>query len=34
MALEAGGFLVGDTAEIEIEFEAVREDPAPAADAR
>ena len=34
MALEAGGFLVGDTAAIEIELEAVREDPAPAADAR
>ena len=34
MALEAGGFLVGDTATIEIELEAVREDPAPAADAR
>jgi polyisoprenoid-binding protein YceI len=34
MALEAGGFLVGDTAAIEIELEAVREDPAPAADSR
>src|SRR6266849_8648572 len=34
MALEAGGFLVGDTAALEIELEAVREDPAPAADAR
>lgn len=34
MALEAGGFLVGDTATIEIELEAVREDPAPAAEAR
>jgi polyisoprenoid-binding protein YceI len=34
MALEAGGVLVGDTAAIEIELEAVREDPAPAADAR
>ena len=34
MALEAGGFLVGDNATIEIELEAVREDPAPAADAR
>jgi polyisoprenoid-binding protein YceI len=33
MALEAGGVLVGDTAAIEIELEAVREDPAPA-DAR
>ena len=32
MALEAGGFLVGDRAKIEIEVEAVREDPAPAAD--
>jgi len=31
MALEAGGFLVGDQAKIEIEVEAVREDPAPAA---
>ena len=34
MALEAGGFLVGDNATIEIELEAVRQDPAPAADAR
>ena len=34
MALEAGGFLVGDNAALEIELEAVREDPAPAADAR
>jgi polyisoprenoid-binding protein YceI len=33
MALEAGGFLVGDTAAIEIELEAVRQDPPPAADA-
>jgi alkanesulfonate monooxygenase SsuD/methylene tetrahydromethanopterin reductase-like flavin-dependent oxidoreductase (luciferase family) len=32
--LEAGGVLVGDTAALEIELEAVREDPAPAADAR
>jgi polyisoprenoid-binding protein YceI len=32
MALEAGGFLVGDHAKIEIEVEAVREDAAPAAD--
>jgi polyisoprenoid-binding protein YceI len=31
VALEAGGFLVGDQARIEIEVEAVREDPAPAA---
>jgi polyisoprenoid-binding protein YceI len=30
MALEAGGFLVGDHAKIEIEVEAVREDPKPA----
>ena len=29
-----GGFLVGDNAALEIELEAVREDPAPAADAR
>ena len=34
MALEAGGVLVGDTAALEIELEVVREDPAPAADAR
>src|ERR1700738_4591846 len=34
MALEAGGFLVGDNAALEIELEAVRADPAPAADAR
>jgi polyisoprenoid-binding protein YceI len=34
MALEAGGFLVGDTAAIEIELEAVRQDPAPAEDAK
>ena len=34
MALEAGGFLVGDNATIEIELEAVREDPAPVADSR
>ncbi len=34
VALEAGGVLVGDTAALEIELEAVREDPAPAADAR
>ena len=34
MALEAGGFLVGDNATLEIELEAVRENPAPAADAR
>ena len=32
MALEAGGFLVGDTATIEIELEAVRADPVPAVD--
>jgi polyisoprenoid-binding protein YceI len=32
MALEAGGFLVGDTATIEIELEAVKVDPAPATD--
>jgi polyisoprenoid-binding protein YceI len=31
MALEAGGFLVGDHARIEIEVEAVREEPAPTA---
>ena len=31
MALEAGGFLVGDQARIEIELEAVRQDPAPEA---
>src|SRR5437899_3805096 len=30
VALEAGGFLVGDQASIEIELEAVREDPVPA----
>jgi len=34
MALEAGGFLVGDTATIEIELEAVKAAAAPAADAR
>jgi len=34
VALEAGGFLVGDTATIEIELEAVKADPAPAADPR
>jgi polyisoprenoid-binding protein YceI len=34
VALEAGGFLVGDTATIEIELEAVKEAPAPAADTR
>jgi len=28
MALEAGGFLVGDNAKIEIEVEAVKEEPA------
>ena len=28
MALEAGGFLVGDTAKIEIEVEAVKQEPA------
>jgi polyisoprenoid-binding protein YceI len=32
MALEAGGFLVGDTATIEIELEAVKADPAAAVD--
>ena len=32
MALEAGGLLVGDSATIEIELEAVRQDPAAAAD--
>src|SRR5262245_12747773 len=31
MALEAGGFLVGDDVKIEIELEAVKEDPAPVA---
>ena len=31
VALEAGGVLVGDEAKIELELEAVREDPAPAA---
>jgi polyisoprenoid-binding protein YceI len=30
MALEAGGFLVGDEARIEIELEAVRQEPVPA----
>jgi len=34
IALEAGGFLVGDTATIEIELEAVREDPTAAVDSR
>jgi hypothetical protein len=34
VALEAGGFLVGDNAAIEIELEAVKADPAPAADPR
>jgi len=33
MALEAGGFPVGDNATIEIELEAVREDPTPVVDA-
>jgi len=33
MALEAGGFLVG-TATIEIELEAVRQDPAAAVDSK
>jgi polyisoprenoid-binding protein YceI len=32
MALEAGGFLVGDNVKIEIELEAVKQEPAPAAD--
>ena len=32
MALEAGGFLVGDQAKIEIEVEAVKQEPAPVAD--
>jgi hypothetical protein len=31
MALEAGGFLVGDQVKIEIELEAVRQDAAPVA---
>src|SRR5437773_12528418 len=34
LALEAGGFLVGDNAALEVKLEAVRENPAPAADAR
>jgi polyisoprenoid-binding protein YceI len=34
MALEAGGFLVGDTATIEIELEAVRQDPAATVDTK
>jgi len=34
MALEAGGFLVGDNATIEIELEAVRQDSPPATDSR
>ena len=34
VALEAGGVLVGDTATLEIEIEAVREDPAPVADSQ
>ena len=30
MALEAGGFMVGDEAKIEIELEAIKQDPSPA----